>query len=116
MGDWGMRRTISSGTISSGLSLALATTLVLMAGALTSDAEAQFVDPGVLGTAGSFGVLAGTGVTNTGPTVIHGNVGSAPTDSFTGFGTVTIINGTRTSTAVAQTAQDDLTAAYTTLM
>ncbi len=51
-----MRRTISTG-----LSLALATTLGLMAAALTSDAEAQ-----ILGTAESFGVLAGSTVTNTG--------------------------------------------------
>jgi hypothetical protein len=38
-----------------------------------------------LGTAGSFALLAGTGLTNTGATTITGDVGSSPTHSETGF-------------------------------
>src|SRR4029079_10695119 len=38
-----------------------------------------------LGTAANFGVLAGSAVTNTGPTVVTGNVGVWPGTAITGF-------------------------------
>jgi len=38
-----------------------------------------------LGTATSFSVLAGPGITNTGPSVISGNIGSYPTTTIAGF-------------------------------
>lgn len=38
-----------------------------------------------LSAAGSFGVLAGSTVTNTGPTLVHGNVGVSPGTAVTGF-------------------------------
>ena len=65
-----------------------------------------------LGTAGSFGVLAGTTVTNTGLTVINADLGLWPGTSVTGFPSG-IVNGTQHITdAVAQGAQADLTTAY----
>src|ERR1035437_8207481 len=74
-------------------------------------AEASSID---LGTAGSFAVLAGSGVTNTGPTKINGDVGLYPTPSITGF-LPGIVNGTiYAADDVALTAQNDLTTAYTT--
>jgi hypothetical protein len=39
----------------------------------------------LLGTAGQFAVLAGSGITNTGVSTIDGDVGSSPTSSETGF-------------------------------
>lgn len=39
----------------------------------------------LLGTAGQFAVLAGSGITNTGPTTVGGDTGSSPTSSETGF-------------------------------
>ena len=38
-----------------------------------------------LGPAANFGVLGGSAVTNTGPTVVFGNVGVWPGTSITGF-------------------------------
>jgi hypothetical protein len=67
---------------------------------------------GVLGTADSFAVLAGSTVTNTGPTVIWGNVGVSPGSAITGF-PPGIVNGTTYSGgAIAAQAHNDLTTAY----
>jgi hypothetical protein len=66
-----------------------------------------------LGTAGSFGVLAGSAVTNTGDTIINGDVGCFPAYSITGFPPGTI-NGIRhpSADAATGTAKGDLLAAY----
>lgn len=68
-------------------------------------------DPG-LGTAGNFAVLAGTTVTNTGPTWITGQLGVSPGAAVTGFppGTSGVQHK---ADAVALTAKTNLTAAYT---
>ena len=75
-----------------------------------------------LGTAGSFAVLAGSGITNTGATTIKGDVGSSPTPAETGFAAcpaadcVTLTGANHTSPtpndAVTVKAKIDLTAAY----
>lgn len=67
-----------------------------------------------LGAADSFGVLAGSGITNTGVTVVTGDVGSCPTPAVTGFG---VGAGTATGTTYAAgpvtcQAKADLTTAY----
>jgi hypothetical protein len=46
-----------------------------------------------LGTAGPFGVLAGTTVTNTGPTIVDGDLGVWGGTSITGF-PPGLVNGT----------------------
>ena len=66
-----------------------------------------------LGTSGSFGVLAGSGITNTGPTVITGDIGSFPTPSETGLGSVVLTGTDHRGDAVTQQAKTDLTTAYT---
>ena len=69
--------------------------------------------PVPLGTAGNFGVLAGSAVTNTGPTAIIGNLGVSPGTAVSGFPPGTVSGGTHIgSDPVAVQAQTDLTAAY----
>jgi hypothetical protein len=65
-----------------------------------------------LGTADSFAVLAGSGITNTGPTTITGDVGTFPTPSETGFGSITLSGVNHGGDAVTQGAKSDLVAAY----
>jgi len=68
-----------------------------------------------LGSACTFGVLAGSTVTNVTGTVttVSGNVGVWPGSAVTGFGPPASITGTiDAGNAVAQTAQGDLTTAY----
>ena len=67
-----------------------------------------------LGTATSFAVLAGAGITNTGATTITGDVGTFPTTSETGFASVTIAppGVNHAGDAVTQGAKNDLVTAY----
>jgi len=66
-----------------------------------------------LGVASSFGVLAGSTVTNTGATSIIGDVGVSPGTAITGFGAPASITGVfHAGDFVAAAAQQDLTTAY----
>ncbi len=66
-----------------------------------------------LGTAGSFAVLGGSTVTNTGLTAINGNLGVSPGVSITGFPPGTVSAGLIDNDDPAATlAQSDLAAAY----
>ncbi len=70
-----------------------------------------------LGAAESFGVLGGVTVTNTGPTVVNGNLGVSPGTAVTGFppGIVVPPGAIHAGDAVAQQAQNDVTIAYNAL-
>jgi hypothetical protein len=66
-----------------------------------------------LGTAYNFAILAGSTITNTGPSVITGDLGLSPGSSVTGFPPGTLIGNQHVANAVAVQAQVDLTTAYT---
>jgi hypothetical protein len=91
--------------------------LVASASLLTAGSAQAATTPGGpidLGAAAAFGVLGGSAVTNTGPTLVNGDLGVSPGTSITGFtGTP---EGTSTGTlhqtdAVADRGQNDLTTA-----
>jgi hypothetical protein len=66
-----------------------------------------------LGTAGSFAVLGGEAVTNTGPSVVTGDLGVSPGSAISGFPPGLVVGGVFHQTdAVALQAQTDLIVAY----
>jgi type VI secretion system secreted protein VgrG len=98
------------------LSLAFAAGSVglLVAAILTSTTTtAQAADSKVgLGTAAKFAVLAGSTVTNTGASVITGDLGLSPGSSVPGFPPGLVLGSQHVSDAVAVQAKKDLTTAY----
>jgi ice-binding like protein len=90
----------------------LAVVLYGVASFLAAPSALAAQEPVGLGAAESFSVLAGSGITNTGPTTITGDVGTFPTPSETGFGSVTLHGTNHAGDAVTQAAKDDLVSAY----
>jgi hypothetical protein len=84
--------------------------LAVMFAVAASSAQAANSIP--LGTADSFSVLAGSAVTNTGPSVISGDVGVSPGTSVGGFPPAVTGGVIHSADGVAQGAQADLTIAY----
>ena len=92
--------------ISKGLILAVAVMV------LHQNATAATATVG-LGAASSFGVLAGAGITITGPTTITGDMGTFPTPAITGLENLTLNGVNHAGDAVTQNAKNDLITAYT---
>ena len=95
-------------------------TTALFAAVLVAGGSAQAVTPPtvLLGTAGQFAVLAGSGITNTGASTINGDVGSYPTPAQTGFAAcpaadcVALTGTNHAGDTTTQDAKADLTTAY----
>jgi hypothetical protein len=88
---------------------------ILLASSLTCAAVPAMASASAvgLGTASPFVVLGGSSVTNTGPSVLNGDLGVAPGTSLVGFALPAVVNGaTHDDDAVAGQAQGDLTTAY----
>ncbi|MEO7331045.1 MAG: ice-binding family protein [Minicystis sp.] len=65
-----------------------------------------------LNTAAPFAVLAGSTVTNTGPTKVIGDLGVSPGTAVTGFGPGTVVGTQHLGDPTAAQAEADLTVAY----
>ena len=78
---------------------------------LTANTSASAGGPD-LGTAGSFAVLAGSTVTNTGPSRLNGNLGLHPGTAVTGTPAGTVSGTTYAANAAALRAKSDLASAY----
>jgi len=88
-------------------------TLATVGGLLvTFSGAAQAASAVGLGAADSFVVLAGAGVTNTGATTLNGDIGTFPTTTITGVGSMTINGTNHAGDAVTQGAKNDLVTAY----
>jgi hypothetical protein len=82
---------------------------------LLFSAQPSWAGP-TLGTAVPFAVLAGASVTNTGSSVVTGEVGVSPGTSITGFPPGVIVGGTAHSNdATAIAANTDFFSAYTSI-
>jgi len=87
--------------------------LVLLAAMLSVFTPANAEPPTVqLGTAESYAVLAGSAVTNTGPSVINGDLGVSPGMAVTGFPPGLVNGAIHRGDAEAAQAQADVTTAY----
>ena len=92
------------------ISLALVVLLmVTMLGPRIAMAEEVVID---LKSADSFAILAGSTITNTGTTTIHGDVGLHPGTVFSGQDTVNLNGELHIADAVALQAKNDLLAAF----
>ena len=102
-----------NGTPRTALSFVLAFLLGVSALALTAPVAARSratLPP--LGTAGSFGVLGASTVTNTGPTTVRGDLGVSPGTAVSGFPPGIILGTIHAGDAVAAQAQNDANTAY----
>ncbi|MDO9384093.1 MAG: ice-binding family protein [Hyphomicrobiaceae bacterium] len=99
--------------------LSPATKLLVFFGSIgVSALTPKYAHAQILGSAADFGVLAGSTVSNTGPSVIQGSVGVSPGGAVVGFppGIVLPPGVIHAADATASQAQTDLTTAYNTLM
>jgi hypothetical protein len=110
----GLTQGATSGLARSGATTATPAVVVTGTNALTPSIQASTCGQAKipLGAAVNFGVLAGTTVTNTGASVVHGNLGVSPGSAVTGFPPGKVTGKIDTANTAAANAQLALTTAY----
>jgi hypothetical protein len=98
------RRTLATAVLLVVLASFLALTLARASGAAATGVP--------LGSASTFAILAGAGITNTGPTTVSGDIGTFATTSFTGSASVTQNGVNHAGDSVTQDAKNALVTAY----
>jgi len=89
---------------------------IIISGLLSTSWAAQAQTVAVLGSAASYTILGGSAVTNSGATIINGDLGVSPGASITGFPPGTVINGSiNINNGSAVAAHSDIVTAYNTL-
>jgi len=86
--------------------------LVLLVVAVFSSSARAAPPPVLLGAADGFAILGGSTITNTGNSVINGDLGLHPGTAVSGFPPGTVNGAMHVSDAVAQQSKTDLTIAY----
>ncbi len=115
-----MRTSLSSSSFRiralSAIGIAAAVAFWSFGSAGAAQAASVVTGPIDLGTSATYGVLAGSAITNTGPTVVTGDIGVSPSTSISGFGGAPGLNSgaVHSADAAAAQAQADLTTAFNT--
>lgn len=99
-------------TLSGWLASAVAVTVSTVMVAVTPTQALAIATPVPLGTTASYSVLAGQGVTNTGPSVIDHDLGTHPNPAITGFPPGLVLGAVHPADAHALQAKSDLVVAY----
>jgi len=105
-----MRSRIRRSAAGIGISAAVVIAALTLTVAVGASASSSSTPP--LGTAKSFSVLAGSAVTNTGPTALASELGVSPGTAISGFPPGIAHGATHSADAAASGAQNDLTIAY----